>query len=176
MSDASNQAAAATDETSPKVPEGVERDKPTAPVAETVMPVAEKPVKKTKKVKAASTKEPTTAPAAEPATKKAAAKKATVAAEPAPKKRGRPKGSKNKDTKEPTVTAVAPKKRGRPPKAEKSATKVSTGKQGRQWPVLPFVLYINVQTRQPKALAIAIRKTLWKYTLRGPRSKGEAAE
>lgn len=155
----------ASDETGPVVPERVERDKPPVAVA------AEKKIPK----KAASKKEPAAA-----AVKKSAKKEATAPAE-APKKRGRPKGSKNKVKKDAAPTAAptaAPKKRRRPKGSTNDTKKVkaSQGRKGRQWPVLPFALYINVQTRQPKALAIAIRKTLWKYTLRGPRNKGESAE
>jgi len=172
MSADTTNSSVANDETSPVVPERVERDKPAAPVmAEEKKPTANKATPK----KAASKKEPAAKPA-----KKAKAAPADQAPAEAPKKRGRPKGSKNKVTKDVTpVTETAPKKRGRPKgstSGKKAAATKTESKQGRQWPVLPFALYINVQTRKPKALAIAIRKTLWKYTLRGPRNKGESAE
>ena len=153
-----------TNEAGPVVQEKVERDSAVstvAPRAVTKEPAAKKKAKKKAPVAAASTKEPATpteTPAAPRAPKKKAKKKTAKKTPPAqtvakPKKnKGRPKGSKNSVK-----------------KSDKKDKKKVQWRKGRQWPVLPCVLYINVQTRKPKALAVAIRKVLWKYTLRGPR-------
>lgn len=139
-------------EQGPIVPERLERDTNTSTVAPKAI-VKKSAAKKKAAKKTASKKEPATpaAPVTPPA--------------PAPAK---------KKTKK-----VAPKKvkKAAPPQAKPAAAKPAKKRKkgewrrGRVWPVTAFSMYINVQTKKPKALAVAIRKTLWKFVVRGPRKK-----
>ena len=85
--------------------------------------------------------------ASQKAKKAAAAPTTDTTAPVTPKKgkRGRPAGSKNKTTKTPK---------------EKKAPK---GKRGRTWPSVPVMLYLNILTQKPKALAKDIDKAIKKY-------------
>jgi len=142
-------------EQGPVVPERLERDKTTSSVAPKAT-AEKKPAPKKKPVKkAVSKKEPAVTPAAPvtppvpPAKKKALKKAAPVKAE----------------------APAAPAAPAESPAPTKKRKKKSEWRRGRVWPVTTYALYVNVQTKKPKALAVAIRKTLWKFTVRGPRKK-----
>jgi hypothetical protein len=149
-------------EQGPVVPERLERDKTTSSVAPKAT-AEKKPAPKKKPVKkAVSKKEPAVTPAAPvtppvpPAKKKPAKKKALKKAAP--------------------VKAEAPAAPAETPAPTKERKKKSEWRRGRVWPVTTYALYVNVQTKKPKALAVAIRKTLWKFTVRGPRKKNKKAQ
>ena len=144
-------------EQGPVVPERLERDKTTSSVAPKAT-AEKKPAPKKKPVKkAVSKKEPAVTPAAPvtppvPPAKKKALKKAAP------------------------VKAEAPAAPAETPAPTKERKKKSEWRRGRVWPVTTYALYVNVQTKKPKALAVAIRKTLWKFTVRGPRKKNKKAQ
>jgi hypothetical protein len=149
-------------EQGPIVPEKLERDKSPSTVAPKA--TGKKPASKKKPAKkTASKKEPAaaTAPVVPPPPAKKAAKKKRV---------------KKVAKKAKPVKAEAPVVAAEPPAPIKKRKKKGEWRKGRVWPVTTFALYINVQTKKPKALAVAIRKTLWKYTVRGSRKKGKKAE
>ena len=187
-------------ETGPVVPEKTERDTvvstpvtpaaPTQPAAEAAP--AQKPAAKKTVAKKAAKK--AVKKATKKAVKKGVSKKeaavpvvaetpAPVAETPpvAPKKTKKVKKAKKaKKTKQPAVTAPATEapstETPAPKKAKGKKGKKGNWRKGRVWPVLPFSMYIQVQTKKPKALSVAIRKLLWKFTVRTRKSKKGAAK
>jgi len=158
--DALNETPAGTTAPTGTLPERVERDRGKS----TVIPTGQKKATKKKAAKKAkkpaakkpvapSTQEPPTPPAAAPAAKKTRKRRAKKVAAPA-------------------VAASAPADKAPAKKGKRGRKK--NWRKGRQWPAQPFTLCLNVMTKKPKALSVAIRKLLWHYTVRAPK-KGKKA-
>jgi hypothetical protein len=164
---ADDKTTAQSPETSPVVPERVERDTPPAPAKK---PVAKKkvPVKKVD-----SKKEPPTPAALAPAAIAAETVDPPVAPKSPRKKKGK-RGAKKVAAKKKVSKKVVAESEEKAV-APKGKKKKGQWRKGRVWPVQSFAMYINVQTKKPKALAVALRKTIWKFAVR-TRKKGKKAE
>ena len=144
-------------EQGPVVPEKVERERTTKPVAEkaktkkAVPPAVEAPVKKKRHRRTRAEMEAARAAekAAQEALKKPAKKLAPVPA---------PVTAVKKPAAAPAAKPAAPAVKPAAPAAAKPEWR-----KGRQWPPQFFSTYIHVQTKKPKALAADLHKLLSTY-------------